>query len=371
MHWMGLVVLLNLLVPTMVTAGLSQELLLPAPKVVVTMGDSFTAGNGARIYDTDIPLCYRSPMSWAAQFTRSLNASVFVNRACSDAVFAHVTKARYLRTVRKDQNGSCPIPATNSDDYYVEVSSLACHHFVRPQITVLKEDPTVDLVLFGMGSNDLYFDKLVAKCLIFALRNPQSCQYQIDYVTDNAQLWSQNLTSVLLEIEPWLKPTARIVVMQFPHLVEQDDPYTYQSLFSGSVELTNQLRQMGSILDNSQQAAVVAANRIANRTFVLFYDRAKELFAQHEPNPRLFRGNPDTWVFESWADLGKFRSNANAWMFESWVPILNIEYEVFHFNTIGHTELGRDLYNCLAKFMSPAQYQCHLNRTDFHFNLTE
>ena len=335
MHRLFAAVSRNLLLTSFVLkAANAQSQVLLVPKVIVAIGDSFAAGNGAGNYDDAVAKCGRSPESWSAQVAQLLNVknnntSVFINRGCSAGRFVHVTKNRYLETVRKDHRGLCPVPALNSDDFYIDTSLSMCDHFARPQMSALEDDPTVDLVLFGMGANDMEFGPLVRKCLFFALRNPRACQEQLDFVRNNARIWTQNITDTLLAMNSLLKPTAHVIVMQYPHVVEEDDPYTYNPIFGGSVELTKQLRSLGFILDESQRAAIAMANQIANRTFALYYGHAKELFAGHVTDPRIFRNNPDAWFFESWA------------------PIEDIELEIYHPNLKGHTELARALYNYL------------------------
>ena len=216
------VVVILLTSPTVVVAQDSEpEPLLPIPQVIVGMGDSLTSGNGANDYDDRVPECYRSPNSWAAQFATKMNKdSTFLNRACSKGVFAEVTNVdRLLGRVRKDLRGNCPIPSSGADDYYVSTARgipRKCDHFVMPQILSL--DSTVDLVLFGMGANDLQFLALLQRCFIFAFRDARKCQDQLDYIREYVDTWTQDLADVLMAMAPLLKPTARVVVLQFPYL---------------------------------------------------------------------------------------------------------------------------------------------------------
>lgn len=305
--------------------------LLPTPQVILALGDSFASGNGANDYDNRVAECFRSPNSWAAQFAALINEnSTFINRGCSDGMFSDITNDRFLERVRKNLRGNCPIPPSDLDDFFVKrEGSLQCDQFVRPQIESL--DSTVDLVLFAMGANDMQFEYLVAKCFLVVFRDASGCQEQMDFVRANAATWTRNMADVLMAMAPLLKPTARVVVIQFPHITV-DTPYTYNPILGGSVELTNNLRSLGFVLDDCQRNAIAMANQAANRTFVLHYDQAKALFAGHEPNPQVFCKNQDGWFIESWAR-----------------PI----DEIYHLNPIGHTQMASGLYNFMVPLIAP------------------
>jgi lysophospholipase L1-like esterase len=191
---------------------------------------------------------------------------------------------------------------------------------------------TVDLVLFAMGGNDMQFENLVKKCLIFGLRVASDCQNQIDFVRNNAATWTQQLSNALIAMHPLLKPTARVIVLQFPHIV-LNTPFTFSEIFGGgSIEITNNLRSLGSVLDDGQRNAVAMANQAANRTFVLYYDQVKAVFEGHEPHP------------------SAFSDNANGWVYEGSAPIT---VEIYHLNPIGHTQLASALYKYVVPLVPP------------------
>ena len=72
--------------------GAQQEAL--EPLKVVQLGDSYSAGNGARNAAGDrnyhgVKGCYRSPTNWGSQFVASLKERfrvTYINRACSGAI---------------------------------------------------------------------------------------------------------------------------------------------------------------------------------------------------------------------------------------------------------------------------------------------
>jgi lysophospholipase L1-like esterase len=309
-----------------------QLQLLPIPQVIVAIGDSFAAGNGANQYDPRVPECFRSPLSWAAQFAKKINLnSTFINRGCSSGKFVHINSERYLRTVRRDRRGKCPVSSSGLDDYYVnQGKTRKCDHFVLPQLLSLNTTQA-DLVLFAMGANDMQFGALIAQCFFYAYLNPSGCQQQMNFIRNYAPTWTQDLANVLIAMAPFLKPTARVVVMQFPHIVVNQS-YSYNPIVGPTVELTNNIRSLGYLLDESQRAAIEMANSAVNRAFIVYYNQSKLLFTGHEPNPATL------W-------------NRNAWFIENLatIPLL----ETYHFNPTGHTQLANDLYNFMVPFITP------------------
>ena len=68
--------------------------LLPNPRVVVSMGDSYASGNGAGNY-VDVGECYRSSTTWGAQFAQSIRTtSTYLNRGCSGGKFTDILNDR-------------------------------------------------------------------------------------------------------------------------------------------------------------------------------------------------------------------------------------------------------------------------------------
>jgi hypothetical protein len=153
----------------------------------------------------------------------------------------------------------------------------------------------------------------------------------MDFIRNYSPTWMQDLADALIAMAPRLKPSARVVVIQFPHIV-MDIPYSYTPIIGKSVELTNNLRSLGSLIDDSQRTAIEMANAAANRTFVLYFNQSKAIFAGHEPNPARVI-NRDTWFVETFLTI----------------PV----EETYHLNQIGHRELANGLYNFMAPLITP------------------
>lgn len=305
--------------------------LLPSPRVIVSMGDSYASGNGAGNY-IGVGECFRSSTTWGAQFAQSIDSqTIFTNRGCSGGKFVDILNDRFLEVVGKDVDGNCHSPPPGTDEYYTDnVGTSSCNRLLKSQILTLNS--TVDLVLFAMGGNDMQFENLVKKCLIFGLRDASDCQNQIDFVRNNAATWTQQLSNVLIAMNLLLKPTARVILLQYPHIV-LNTPFTFSEIFGGgSIEITNNLRSLGSVLDDGQRNAIAMANQVANRTFVFYYDQVKALFEGHEPHP------------------SAFSDNANGWVYEGSAPITA---EIYHLNPIGHTQLASALYKYVVPLVPP------------------
>ena len=325
-------------IPLRVVVHAQSPPLLPIPQVIILLGDSYASGNGAGNYiGGNVGECYRSTTTWGAQFAQSIRStstgtSTFINRGCSGGRFADILNDRPLGVIAKDGNGTCPVPPSGSDEYYTNnVGSSTCNRLLKSQIQTLNST-VVDLVLLAMGGNDMQFENLVKKCLIFGLRDASDCQDQINFVRNYAATWTQQLSNVLVAMAPLLKPTARVIVLQFPHIV-QNTPFSFSELFGGgSIEITNNLRSLGSVLDDSQRTAVTMANNAVNRTFVLYYDQVKTVFEGHEPHPSAFTDNPNAWVYEGSAP---------------------ITAEIYHLNPIGHAQLAIALYNYIVPLVPP------------------
>ena len=310
----------------------AQPQLLPIPRVIVSMGDSYASGNGAGNY-IGVGECFRSTSTWGAQFARLIHPNdtasshQFINHACSGGRFADILNDRYLGDIAKNSNGICPIQTSGSDEYYSDnIGPFSCSRLLKSQIQTLNStlNTTVDLVLFAMGGNDMQFENLVKTCLIGGLRDASDCQDQMNFVRSNAAAWTKQLSDVLIAMHPLLKPTARVIVLQFPHIV-LNTPFTFTQIFGfGTIEITNNLRSLGSVLDDGQRTAIARANQAANRPYVLYYDQVKAVFEGHEPHPSALADNANGWIYEGSAPM-------NA--------------EIYHLNPIGHTQLANALYN--------------------------
>jgi hypothetical protein len=308
--------------------------------VVTQLGDSYSSGNGARNTNGDVNFagvleCLRSPTTWGAQATAALPLpTVYVNRACSGGIIADMTHPRVLNTrFATKVNGFCnatPAPYA-PEEYYIE-SNPSCPNALQSQyLGVTKE---TDFVVLASGGNDFRFGTIILDCLTFNIRSISKCQAAMNFVYANLNTFGTVLTNALLSIKPLLNDQATIVMVAYPHIV-LNTPETYDPIFEpGTLEITNNLRNLGIAVEQSQQAAVAAANKNSTREFVVFYNGTKPLFEGHEPHPKFFSANPNRWINEH------FPAGGNT-------------AEVYHLNPIGHNELGKAMAAFLTTRILP------------------
>jgi lysophospholipase L1-like esterase len=291
---------------------------------IVHLGDSYSAGNGARDEAGEkdfysVPGCYRSPSNWGNQFARSLSddfAVTYVNRACSSGVVADMLSPRELGTAAKTLAGNCPTPDFPNEEYYVATSLFRCTRFILPQITAI--DNSVDLVVMTMGGNDVKFEDIVIQCFLLGL--PGGCEDAMDFAFARMNTLGQDLVDALSVVKSQLKPEARVVLAAYPHLLLDQE---YLLGLTDSYDAGTAIRDLNNLGDVVQAKAMQDANDAAGgEPYAVFYDGTKALFATHEPDPELLTVNPDRWIRE---------------FFEGDIP------EFYHFQPIGHDSLGSAL----------------------------
>lgn len=134
----------TLILATLCSISTAQEAL--PPLKVVHLGDSYSAGNGARTEAGErnyhgVSGCYRSPTNWGSQFVESLKDTfsvTYVNRACSGGVIANITIDRFMKDgVPLNDDGSCPAVEFPDEEFYEKIadpsiSGYGCGRFKAP-----------------------------------------------------------------------------------------------------------------------------------------------------------------------------------------------------------------------------------------------
>lgn len=308
----------------------AQESGVLPPLKIVHLGDSYSAGNGARSASGDqnyysVSGCYRSPTNWGSQFADSIKDTftvTYINRACSGGVVRDITESREmddLLPILKNLDGSCPSEDYPDEEHIYEKDALQCSRFIDPQIEAI--DNSVDLVLLTIGGNDLNFDQIVKQCFVVGMRHPTGCKEVITQAERDLPGLQDDLIETFEEIRKNLRPDARVVYVSYPHLLP-DVEYKLVEFFAEPYDVSAALRSLAVKGDNAQRAAVEAANNAAGEEYIIFYDGTKALFEGHEPDPSVLNRNPDRWINE----------------FEG----LTVS-EWYHPNPLGHENWGRAL----------------------------
>lgn len=332
-----LIIVLLLIIPISSTTSAKMTEGLP-PLKIVQLGDSYSAGNGARsdtgaVNYNSVSGCYRSPTNWGSQFSASLKdtfAVTYINRACSGGVIADIQNERELESYFKSNIFEVCPTAKYPDEEEWRDDSITCSHFVDPQIEAI--DSSVDLVLMTMGGNDLGFAKIVEKCFSL-LRSPSGCEEAVKAANDMLDKpdndptgLKKKLIDTFAAIKIKLRDGAKVVYVSYPNLLLDDVEYKVESWkgtpFEDIYNADTEIRELSARGEEVQRAAVDAANAAAGEDFIVFYDDTKSVFEGHEPDPSLFNQNQDRWLRE----------------FEG-LDML----EWYHANELGHENWGRAL----------------------------
>lgn len=118
-----------------------------------------------------------------------------------------------------------------------------------------------------------------------------------------------------------LRPEARIALISYPHLL-LDVPYILR-FFGDDFDTGTAIRQLSVQSDEVQSAAVAAANAAA-ADFVVYFDRSKEIFDTHEPDPSANRRNPNRWLNEFFEGAPSEWYHPNAVGHENWGGAISV-----------------------------------------------
>ena len=312
------------------SVSLAQESEDLPPLKIVQLGDSYSAGNGARSESGDrnyhgVKGCYRSPTNWGSYFAESLKdtfAVTYINRACSGGVVVNIPFERDMNdTSLKNLDGSCSSPEYPDEEYYKDTSTLSCSRFIKPQIDAI--DDSVDLVIMTMGGNDLGFATIVEQCFTHK-RTPAGCREGINNANAGLTNLEFQLIGTFARIRSKLRPEARIAYVSYPQIMLDVE---YQLTKDEDIyDVGTEIRALALKGDEHYRAAVASANAAAGEDFIVFYDGTKDLFEEHEPDPSAFRRNPERWIYEFEGSLLYPKDSMNEW---------------YHPNARGHENWGR------------------------------
>lgn len=299
------------------------------------MGDSYSAGNGARSESGDrnyygVEGCYRSPTNWGNQFADSLEdtfAVTYINRACSGGVIDNILNEVDMKDIYiKTPFESCPSEEYPDEEEWKE-APFSCSRFIKPQIDAI--DSSVDLVIITLGGNDVEFDRIVVQCFVPGPRDPAGCREAVENANSKLVDVENDLIDTFGAIRAKLRPDARIVFVTYPYLVPDVDYQLVRidpPLPIDIYEAAQEIRAVGLEGDIRQRAAVEAANNDAGEEYIVLFDGTKELFEGHLPNP--FQSQP---------------RNPDRWLHELVISTEFANVESYHYNPLGHQNLGSAL----------------------------
>ena len=219
----------------------------PVPRrhVVVALGDSFTAGEGAPPYDADPERCRRAAGAWPRLLGEVAVVASVELRACAGAQTEHLTgpwEGRGLDAQIPDE-----------------------------------PDPDVTLVVLTIGGNDIGFGDIVASCVIL------TCSPAPDSDELEARLDALRI-ALVQDVHPRLAaayPEARVVHVGYPHLAPPPDIDPRCLWMSGADQ-----RAARGIVDALDETAADAAEQAGTAEHL----DVSDAFAGHELCTR------DPWV---------------------------------------------------------------------------
>ncbi len=309
------------------------------PLTVLLMGDSYTAGNGARddagnaaYYGPE--RCMRSTGTWGEQYARIMEgqgyAVTLLNRACSAASTGAMINDRSMRDTRVVTYPEAePADAPRDDQFYVEWAtteprctpepdteeyfvstvnrsplpdgsarvSVACERWLTAQSAAV--NPDVDLVLMTVGGNDVRFPDIARECLIVA--NADTCADAIGAARNYAtEQFADDLLGVFEEISRASEGNTKVGYAAYPGLEVSDDLRITSAGLSGvsTYPVAEQLAALSQEGLEAQRDAVAEANARFGKGFVTLMDEVPLMFDGHEPDARPGFANPDRWMYE-------------------------------------------------------------------------
>lgn len=313
--------LTSLLLITLGATAARAQTFPTTPLKVVQLGDSYSAGNGARDADgkrnySGVKGCNRSPTNWGSQFVDTLRevfAVTYINRACSGGVTADVLNSRVVET--SQTLVGCPTATFPEEESWVLVNDglrNTCERRLRPQIDAI--DTSVDVVMLTFGGNDARFADIVEKCFVRGFRSVADCRTAVEFADSQIPLIESRVYDIFKALSQRMRKDARVVFVTYPYLIA-DLQYSISSIAEGSYGAGDAIRAVGEAGDTAQRAAAERVNAELGYPFVTVVDGVKEAFTGHEPAP------PDV-------------PTTNPWLHEAYDTRKSDEW--YHYNPTGH-----------------------------------
>ncbi|MEZ5192260.1 MAG: VWA domain-containing protein [Nocardioides sp.] len=302
----------------------------PMTLKVVLLGDSYSAGNGARDFDGKSAYfgpspCHRSHVNWSERYVAWLTAQgyhvTFLNRACSDGVTKDLVTPRQMdvTTFLPDRFGTdeemlaqaraddpCNDGAYPDEQYWeyglggisnLGERYLTCTRFLKAQTDAI--GPDTDLVLFTNGGNDIKFSDIVKQCFVIGSRSPGTAA-------------RRSTTRATTSPEPWrasrppstrCAATACATRRRSSTWATRSSPRTTATTSpAGSAWAVTTTRSPTKcalgLEGNRQQAELIANDNLNHPGQVRFIDNVPAYFEGHEPDGSATNRNPDRWLNE-------------------------------------------------------------------------
>ncbi len=348
---------------------------------VMLLGDSYTAGNGARqangSTDNFGPKgCYRSNSNWGQKYVNQLTNLGYnvtlINRACSGAVSndllydnameAENTWMRSYSSLRLSgsssdddiyqaiaRNYSCDRREQGEEYYRFSIDlrsdndvTFSCRHYVKAQLDSV--DSSVDVVLMTLGGNDVKFSTIVMSCFAPVLSSASDCEKVAEDsrrsgLNTDPGSYQRNMQEIFKKLRSKLRSDAKVVLLNYPYLAKDDNYILKDLLGSNSYEASKNVRELGRLGDEVQASTIPGYQ--PDKAGIFYFNEVKDEFKDHEPDmtDKLFNNN------QKW--LNTFNSRLPA----DW----------FHPNAQGHQAIADLLYRDLETKVDGLPLKTHLD----------
>ena len=248
----------------------------------VTLGDSYSAGNGAGAYVEKT--CWRSPNNYG-QRVATRQGATHTTAACSGGVIDDIlsprelgsptlrtrtyrvpvgavdARAQWLRQAKADKLCGTPSQRDFSYTYSIRSSASAgslftatvrCQLVARPQIDSVTT--STDAVFVTIGGNDLGFTTIATQCM--ALRAAAGCKQAIDAANAEIGTLKSRTKTVLKAVHARSGGRAEVYLLGYPHLIN-----TRSHKLSSTYDFGQELDRLQRRGDTAQRAAMLELDR--------------------------------------------------------------------------------------------------------------
>jgi hypothetical protein len=223
------------------------------------------------------------------------------------------------------------------DTYLVNYTNVACggaklsaiqnviqrrYDRIPPQIDSIHKG--VDYILMSFGANDLGYQNLVLGCFMKGLRDVVTCRQQINTFRSGFAAFRSEMIVALLLIEHALNPNntnldGKVVIVSYPHMITKPSYFLRDKFSNDTIDISTEIRKLSVEGDAVLHDIILHVNDLVGREYVVLFNRTKDLFKGHEPDPSYEIENPVGWFWE-------FNVGLREW---------------YHVNTEGQAQLGR------------------------------
>jgi lysophospholipase L1-like esterase len=234
---------------------------------IVHLGESYSSGAGARDPQDDAKWigpssCFRSPYGWGQRVVDEMGDTYLVNYtnvACGGAKLSaiqNVIQRRYDR--------------------------------IPPQIDSIHGG--VDYILMSFGANDLGYQNLVLGCFMKGLRDVVTCRQQINTFRSGFAAFRSEMIVALLLIEHALNPNntnldGKVVIVSYPHMITKPSYFLRDKFSNDTIDISTEIRKLSVEGDAVLHDIILHVNDLVGREYVVLFNRTKDLFKGHEPDP--------------------------------------------------------------------------------------